>query len=132
MNLVWQKELNEALAKLLAKDADIEAAAVVGLDGYVMAAELPSSCEEGRIGAISAAILSLGERAIKELGRGELAQVFVEGTNGYVFFLYVGEDAVLTAAVRRGSKLAVVLYDIRNTAKEIASIVEAHPQVRSE
>lgn len=132
MDLAWQKELDEALERLLERDTDIEAVALVGLDGQIMAAELPPSCEEDRLGPISAAILSLGERAAKELGRGELAQVFLEGTEGYIFFLCAGGDTVLTGVVRRGSKLGTVLHDIRDTAKEIASIVEAHLQVESE
>jgi predicted regulator of Ras-like GTPase activity (Roadblock/LC7/MglB family) len=102
------------------------------MDGFVMASALPDGYEEDRLGAMSAALLSLGERTAHELGRGELAQVFVEGTDGYVFLLSAGEDAVLNAIVRRGSKLGLVLYDIRNAAKAIAAIIESHLQVEYE
>jgi uncharacterized protein len=115
-----ENELQGALQQLLEKSTDIDAAAVVSMDGFVMASALP------------AALLSLGERTASELGRGELAQVFVEGTQGYVFLLAAGEDAVLNAIVKRGSKLGLVLYDIRNAAKEIAAIIESHLQVEYE
>jgi len=127
-----QNELQQALQRLLEKTQDIDAAAVVSMDGFVMASILPGEYEEDRLGAMSAALLSLGERTAGELGRGELAQVFVEGTDGYVFLLAAGEDAVLNAIVRRGSKLGLVLYDIRNAAKEIAGIIESHLQVEYE
>lgn len=125
-------QLQEALKRLLEKTPDIEAAAVVSMDGFVLASMLPADYEPDRLGAMSAALLSLGERTSYELGRGELAQVFVEGAYGYVFLLAAGEDAVLSAIVRRGSKLGLVLYDIRNAAKEIASVIESNLQVEYE
>lgn len=127
-----ESRLREALRELLDKSQEIDAAAVVSMDGFVMASVLPEGYEEDRLGAMSAALLSLGERTALELGRGELAQVFVEGTHGYVFLLAAGEDAVLNAIVRRGSKLGLVLYDIRNAAKSIAEIIESHLQVEYE
>ncbi|MCG2795184.1 MAG: roadblock/LC7 domain-containing protein [Actinomycetia bacterium] len=120
------------MKRLLEKGQDIDAAAVVSMDGFVMASVLPAGYEEDRLGAMSAALLSLGERTSLELGRGELAQVFVEGAQGYVFLLAAGEDAVLNAIVRRGGKLGLVLYDIRNAAKDIARIIESHLQVEYE
>jgi len=129
---VRQGKLEESLRALLENTQDIDAAAVVSLDGFVVASVLPSAYEEDRLGAMSAALLSLGERTAMELGRGELAQVFVEGTQGYIFLLAAGEDAVLTAIVRRGSKLGLVLYDIRNAAKSIAEIIESDLQVEYE
>lgn len=132
MDVVRENELQEALKRLLEKGQDIDAAAVVSMDGFVMASVLPAGYEEDRLGAMSAALLSLGERTSLELGRGELAQVFVEGAQGYVFLLAAGEDAVLNAIVRRGGKLGLVLYDIRNAARDIARIIESHLQVEYE
>ena len=64
--------------------ADIEAAAVVSVDGLIMASALPRDVEEDRVSAMSAAMLSLGERIAIELGRGTLDQVFIRGEQGYV------------------------------------------------
>jgi len=127
-----ENELQDALKRLLEKGQDVDAAAVVSMDGFVMASVLPAGYEKDRLGAMSAALLSLGERTAFEFGRGELAQVFVEGAQGYVFLIAAGEEAVLNAIVRRGSKLGLVLYDIRNAAKDIAQIIESHLQVEYE
>jgi predicted regulator of Ras-like GTPase activity (Roadblock/LC7/MglB family) len=56
---------------------DIEASAVVSLDGLMMASSLPAGMEEDRVSAMSAAMLSLGERIAGELGRGYLDQVYI-------------------------------------------------------
>ncbi len=51
--------------------------------------------------AMSAAMLSLGERIASELGRGVLDQVYIKGEEGYVVLMAVGEEAVLTALARK-------------------------------
>jgi predicted regulator of Ras-like GTPase activity (Roadblock/LC7/MglB family) len=72
------------LKDLQAGTADIEASAVVSVDGLIMASSLPADVEEDRVSAMSAAMLSLGERIASELGRGILDQVYIRGDNGYV------------------------------------------------
>jgi predicted regulator of Ras-like GTPase activity (Roadblock/LC7/MglB family) len=116
-----EERLRSALSELVSRSAEVDAAAVVSMDGLVMASVLPNTLEEDRLGAMS----RLGERTSEELGRGELAQVFVEGNAGYVFLMAAGEDAVLTALVRKGSKLGLVLYDVKGAAKKIAEIIKA-------
>src|SRR5678815_3764635 len=86
----------DRLRDLQTGSTDIEASAVVSVDGLIMASALPASTEEDRVSAMSAAMLSLGERIAGELGRGGLDQVYVRGDNGYVLLNAVGEEAVLT------------------------------------
>lgn len=111
------------LNNLQASSADIEAAAVVSVDGLVMASALPGDVEEDRVAAMSAAMLSLGERTAMELGRGTLNQVFIKGENGYVLLMNAGEDAVLTALARADAKLGMIFLDMKRTADEIGSVV---------
>ena len=102
---------------------EIEAAALVSLDGFMMASALPDGMQEDRVGAMSAAILGLGERAAAELGRGTLSQVFIDGEDGFVVLMAAGEQAVLTCLAGERGKLGLVLYDMRQTAAEIAEIL---------
>jgi uncharacterized protein len=88
-----------------------------------MASALPAGMHEGRVGAMSAAILGLGERAATELGRGQLSQVFIEGDNGYVVLIAAGDRAVLTCLASIEAKLGLVLYDMRTAADRIAEIL---------
>ncbi len=127
-----EERLRKALQELISRSAEVDAAAVVSMDGLVMASVLPNTMEEDRLGAMSAALLSLGERTSEELGRGELSQVFVEGKDGYVFLMAAGPDAVLTALVRKGSKLGLVLYDVKGAAKKIAEIIASEFKIEYE
>jgi len=118
-----EEMLAEALDDLMRNDPDIQAAALVSLDGFTMASALPEGMQADRVGAMSAAILGLGERAAAELGRGHLSQVFIEGDNGYVLLVAAGDRAVLTAMADRAAKLGLVLYDMKSTAERVGQIL---------
>lgn len=117
------EKLTTALGDLLQNSPEIEAAALVSPDGLMVASALPSHMQEERVAAMSAAILSLGDRTASELGRGKLSQVFVEGENGFVFLMSAGPNAVLTALAGKGAKLGLIFYDMKHAAKEISEIL---------
>ena len=113
----------DRLRDLQAATPEIEAAAVVSVDGLTMASSLPANVEEDRVSAMSAAMISLGERISGELGRGLLEQVHVKGDDGYVILMSVGEEAVLTTLVREGAKLGLIFLDMRRTADDLGKLV---------
>lgn len=118
-----EERLATALNDLMQESQEIQAAALVSLDGFTMASALPEGMQEDRVGAMSAAILGLGERAAAELGRGSLSQVFIEGEGGYVMLIAAGERAVLTCLADPEAKLGLVLYDMQAAAVSIADIL---------
>ncbi|MGQ9501844.1 MAG: roadblock/LC7 domain-containing protein [Anaerolineae bacterium] len=111
------------LKELQASTPDVEASAVVSVDGLIIASALPTDVEEDRVSAMSAAMLSLGERIAGELRRGALEQIFVRGDHGYVILMAAGEDAVLTAMARPDAKLGLIFLDMRRAAQDIARLV---------
>lgn len=117
------EQLVERLRDLQASSGDVEAAAIVSVDGLSMASSLPADIEEDRVSAMSAAMLSLGERISSELGRGELEQVMVKGENGYVILTAVGEEAVLTVLARKDAKLGLIFLDVNRTVESLLQIV---------
>jgi hypothetical protein len=88
-----------------------------------MASALPPDVEEDRVSAMSAAMLSLGERIAMELGRGALDQVYIRGDEGYVLLLDVGEEAVLTVLARKGAKLGMLFLDMKRAAADLGKLV---------
>ena len=121
--------LDLALGDLLRALPELDAAAIVTIDGLPMASALPPGMHEDRVAAMSAALLSLGERAAEGLGRGALSQVYIEGEQGTVYLLAAGEDAVLVAVASRGAKAGLVLYELRHTAAQLGhELDKACPQ----
>jgi predicted regulator of Ras-like GTPase activity (Roadblock/LC7/MglB family) len=121
--------LDRAIHGLLSQTPEIEAAAVVSFDGLPMASALPPSMDEDRVAAMSAALLSLGERAAQGLGRGELSQVYIEGDAGTVFLVSADDEAVLVAVAAKGAKVGMMLFEVRRAAAAVADALRAEAVV---
>jgi len=113
----------DRLRDLQASSPDIEASAIVSVDGLTIASALPREVEEDRVSAMSAAMLSLGERIANELGRGTLEQVYIKGEKGFVILMSVGEEAVLTALAREQAKLGLIFLDMRRATEDLVKII---------
>ncbi|HYI44781.1 MAG TPA: roadblock/LC7 domain-containing protein [Actinomycetota bacterium] len=118
------ERLSAALDELLAVSPDVDAAAIVSADGLPIASVLPAGVAEDRLAAMSAALLTLGDKAAEGLGKGDLAQVFVEGSNGYVVLMSAGAHAVLVAVTSKKAKVGLVLFEMRKVAAEIGSVMD--------
>ncbi len=119
MQRARSERLVERLQELQRSTPDVEASALVSVDGLTIASALPSGVEEDRVSAMSAAMLSLGERIAGELGRGGLDQVYVKGAGGYVLLAAVGTEAVLTVLARSTAKLGLVFLEMRRAAEDL-------------
>jgi hypothetical protein len=117
------QQMVDRLRELHASSPDTEASAVISVDGLTIASALPQGVEEDRVSAMSAAMLSLGERIATELGRGSLEQVYIKGEKGYVVLMSVGPEAVLTALAREHSKLGLILLDMRRAAEDLTKLI---------
>jgi predicted regulator of Ras-like GTPase activity (Roadblock/LC7/MglB family) len=113
----------DRLRDLQAGTPDIEASAVVSVDGLIMASSLPSGVDEDRISAMSAAMLSLGDRIASELSRGTLEQVYIRGSEGFIVLMAVGEDAVLTVLARKSAKLGLIFLDMGRAVEDLARLL---------
>jgi uncharacterized protein len=111
------------LSELNGTSADIEASGVISTDGLMMASVLPTNMDEDRVGAMSAAMLSLGDRTAQELSRGELEQVLIKADKGYVLMTYAGREAVLTVLAKPNAKLGLIFLDVKRTAQSISEML---------
>lgn len=111
------------LRDMQATAPDIIASALVTADGLSLATALPSDVPEERVAAMSAAMLSLGERISSELQRGTLEEVYIRGEQGLVLLTAVGRDAVLTALSRNEAKLGLIFLEMRRAAADLEAYV---------
>ena len=113
----------DRLRDLQAGTPDIEASAIVSVDGLIMASSLPADVDEDRISAMSAAMISLGDRIASELGRGVLDQVYIKGDNGIIVLMSVGDDAVLTVMARSRAKLGLIFLDMKRAVTDLTRLL---------
>lgn len=117
------EQMIERLRDLQVSSPSIEAAAVISVDGLSIASSMPADVEEDRVAAMSAAMLSLGERIAGELGRGVLDQVYIKGEEGYVILRAIGEEAVLTVLARKDAKLGLIFLDMKRAVEDLEAII---------
>jgi len=115
--------LSSILNELNGTSADIEASAVISTDGLMIAAVLPQTLDEDRVGAMSAAMLSLGDRTSQELARGELEQVLIKGGDGFVLMTHAGDEAVVTVLAKPKAKLGLIFLDVKRAADSITKLL---------
>ncbi len=117
------KLITDRLRNFQGTSPNIEASAVISIDGLSIASLLPSSVEDDIVSAMSAAMISLGSRIASELTRGNIEQVYVRGQNGYVILMAIGEEAVFTVLAGQGAKLGLIFLDMKRTGEEIKKLL---------
>lgn len=115
--------LNQILADLRASSPNVIGAAVVSIDGFVMASILPSDSDEDVLSAMGAAMLGIGERIARELLASEMQQLFVRGDTGYVVLNAAGDEAILITLTNARAKLGLVFLDANRASKQVATII---------
>jgi len=123
LNVSRTQLLVDRLRALQSSTPEIEGAAIVSSDGLSIASVLAADIEEDRVAAMSAAMVSLGERIASELGRGALEQVYIKGSEGYALLTSAGNDAVLTIIARGEARLGLLLLELRNVVRDIADLL---------
>jgi predicted regulator of Ras-like GTPase activity (Roadblock/LC7/MglB family) len=117
------EQMVNRLRSMQAAAPEIEASAIVSVDGLIIASALRTDMEEDRLSAMSAAMLGLGERIADELGRGGLEQVYIKGNAGFVLLTLIGTEAMLTALARQEAKLGLIFLEMRRAAEDLAKLV---------
>ncbi|MFN3870985.1 MAG: roadblock/LC7 domain-containing protein [Aquificaceae bacterium] len=107
----------------LIKNAGLEGASLVSADGLPIASVLKPGMEEDRIAAMSAAILSLGERVSEELAKGTLEQITIKGQDGYVILTGMGKDAVIVVLADNNAKLGLLLMEIKKAQDKFKGMI---------
>ncbi len=116
------RNFNDVLNAVI-RDSGAEGAVLVSPDGLAIASVLPPNVDEDRVAAMGAAILSLGERVASELDKGELEQLYVKGTKGYMIFTGIKDLAVLGVLAPADAKLGLLLMEIKRAAKQIEELL---------
>ena len=107
--------------------ADVEASAVVTRDGITVASLMATTADKDRFGAMCASLLALADRAAKEVDRGRLRQVILDGTGGPMLLTQAGPSAVLAVAASPQSNLGRLILETRKVAAELARLMETAP-----
>jgi predicted regulator of Ras-like GTPase activity (Roadblock/LC7/MglB family) len=112
-------KLSHIVQDFVARTSDVQGAAVVTPDGLPLASSLPGNMDEERVSAMSAAMLSLGERIGTELLGGTTDRIYVEGDEGFTVLTNCGEDAVFLVLAGKTAKQGMLMLEIKRTVADV-------------
>ncbi|MBD3882845.1 roadblock/LC7 domain-containing protein [Phormidium tenue FACHB-886] len=116
-------KLGYILQNFVTTTSDVQGAAIVTPDGLPLSANLPGNMDEERVSAMSAAMLSLGDRIGMELARGTIERIYVEGNEGFSILTSCGTDAVLLVLANRAAKQGVLLLEIKRAVSDLRQVL---------
>ena len=117
-------ELIELLRKMEAVNADIQGSAIVSVQGLPICSVLARDVNDGIVSAMSAAILSVSERAVEELARGDLKRILIEGVDGTIILSKAGSNAILATLTSASASLGMVFLNIDSVSKKISELLD--------
>lgn len=117
------EKLKHVLQDFVTTTSDVQGAAMVTTDGLPLASSLPGGMDEERVSAMSAAMLSLGERIGQELVRGEMDRIYVQGHEGFSILTSCGADAVFLVLASKEAKQGILMLEIKRTLAELKLIL---------
>ena len=117
-------DLIELLRKMEAVNADIQGSAIVSVQGLPICSVLARDVNDGIVSAMSAAILSVSERAVEELARGNLKRILIEGVDGIIILSKAGNNAILATLTKADASLGMVFLNIQSVSQKIADLLD--------
>lgn len=115
--------LQDVLQNFVSSSPDVQGAILASPDGLALASVLAAGMDEERTAAMSASMLSLGERIGRELARGSVERLVFEGEKGYGVLVSCGVDAVLLVLASAEAKQGLLFLEIKRTAARITPLL---------
>lgn len=117
-------ELTDLLRKLEAVNSDIQGSTIVSVQGLPICSALAKDVNDGIVSAMSAAILSVSERAVEELNRGNLKRILIDGEIGTIILSKSGENAILCVLCKSDASLGMIFLNIQSVSQKIAELLD--------
>jgi predicted regulator of Ras-like GTPase activity (Roadblock/LC7/MglB family) len=93
---------------------------VVGKDGLVIAAQMPSGIDTELIGAMASAAYGSAERTASEINQGILEQMMIEGEYGKTLMTDAGEG-ILVVLTDSKVNLGLIRINIKRSTEKVKS-----------
>lgn len=116
-------KIQAVLHRFVSGTNDVEGAALVTLDGLPLVSMLPNYMDEDQVAAMTAALLSLGERIGLELVRGRISKIALDGEQGYCTLAICGEDAILLVLASPAAKQGVLNLEVKRAVKHLQGLL---------
>ncbi|MFB9235962.1 roadblock/LC7 domain-containing protein [Plantactinospora siamensis] len=116
--------LRRELHQLRRRRSDVAGSVLAGVDGLHITSDLPGINPE-HVAAMAAAGAGLGGRFADTVGQGQLREIVVHGTEGYVACYPAGRQALLAVVTRPAVNLTRLHPEARALAHRLGDLVDS-------
>jgi predicted regulator of Ras-like GTPase activity (Roadblock/LC7/MglB family) len=118
------KAIEETLTSLKSSSSDILGAAVVSMDGLMIASYLPiKDIDPEGVGAMSAALMGLSKKAAEALLLGEFKETYIKSKKGTIHLYAITSVGVLAVLSRHDANIGMINLESRLAVRKIADIL---------
>lgn len=118
------KDLCLILKNLVDSSSQILASMIFILNGLPVATHVPKNSNIERLTEGSAVLVYLAGKLFQELFKGELLQIIIRGTEGYLLLVPLLNDIFLDVLVDKNVKLGLISLDITKATKNIIKLLK--------
>lgn len=122
-------QVEQILKALVKKNPQIKSAAVVNSEGILIASHLFPGTNESSFGAMSAALLGLGEHTLQEIKGGKLREIYIRGEDMMLVVVGISNLGVITITVDSEAPLGVILVEVRKSAEVLSTILSKQQDI---
>ncbi len=105
----------------LAKVEGVNAAAVVGRDGFIIEHVANIQMDVDALGAMASTSVGTSEAMGIELGKGNFEQVLVELEKGPIMLSVISQNEILAIVAEHGSNIGRIRYEVKKNKDRIAA-----------
>ena len=122
--MIQAAAVTSTLENFVRQTPDVEGALLVSSDGLPISSIIPTSLDEERTSAMSAAMLSMGDRIAQDLARGTVDRILVEGSKGYSILVGCTEEIVLLVLATQAAKKGILFLAIKGLTQQLFPLLK--------
>ncbi|HEY4688410.1 MAG TPA: roadblock/LC7 domain-containing protein [Anaerolineae bacterium] len=125
--------IEDVLRSLHESVEGLQGTVVVSLDGFVVAAHVPSidgrrrraenPADSPQVAAMAASIIAISDKVLAQLARGSISRILIDGSAGGIVVVPAGADAALAVMVSHEAKLGLVMLALQRAAEQVKRIL---------
>jgi len=100
----------------------IRSAAIVSIEGLIAQSILEEGISELKLAAMTATILSVGERVLEELKSGILDLCILQGDEGNFVVMEAGKDLILAVCLDIDARMDTCFIEMRKVTEQIKNL----------
>ena len=119
--MIQVSELQSLFSQFINNNSQIQGVILTNSEGLVLISALSSNLEEEKTAAISSGVIDWVEKLFKEINKGELDRIIIEGGKGYCVLVNCQHDVFLLVIAGKVLVKGRLFLEIKSLVKQIQS-----------